>query len=55
MPPFGPAVEPWPGAGVAGDRNPLTALLPDPVAATVLTLPAARALDAVTLVAANVL
>ncbi|HSB60764.1 MAG TPA: hypothetical protein VLI67_03530 [Vicinamibacteria bacterium] len=50
-PPFGPAVEPWPGAGPAGDLDMRTALAGSPTVPTVFALPAPRALDAVTLVA----
>jgi hypothetical protein len=50
VPPFSPAVEPWPGAGAAGDSDLATALRPDPAAAAVFTLDGPRPLDAVTLV-----
>ena len=50
VPPFSPAVEPWPGAGAAGDSNLATALRPDPIGATTLVLPEPRRLDGVTLV-----
>lgn len=51
VPPFVPTVEPMPGAGAAGDGELGTALRPDAVQPTTFTLPAPRALDAVTLVA----
>jgi hypothetical protein len=50
VPPFAPDVEPWPGAGAAGDGDLGTALRPDPVAPSVFVLPEARPLDALTLV-----
>ena len=52
VPPFSPAVEPWPGAGAAGDGDLRTWVEPDPSAAFVLRLPQPRPLAAVTLVAA---
>jgi hypothetical protein len=51
VPPFGPTVAPWTGAGAAGDADLRSVLTPSPTAATVLTLDPPRALDAVTLVA----
>jgi hypothetical protein len=51
VPPFGPAVEPWPEAGPAGDGDLRTALAPSPSEASVFRLPAPRALAAVTLLA----
>jgi 4-amino-4-deoxy-L-arabinose transferase-like glycosyltransferase len=52
VPPFSARVEPWPGGGAAGDGDLRTYVEPDPKDAFVLTLPAPRALQAVTLVAA---
>ena len=52
VPPFSARVEPWPGAGAAGDGDLRTYVEPDPNGAFVLTLPTPRALQAVTLVAA---
>jgi hypothetical protein len=52
VPPFSARVEPWPGAGPAGDGDLRTALQPEPPAAVVLKLPTPRALFAVALVAA---
>jgi len=49
--PFSPAVEPLASAGRAGDGDPATTLAPAPTEAVTLALPAAAALDAVTLVA----
>jgi 4-amino-4-deoxy-L-arabinose transferase-like glycosyltransferase len=51
VPPFGPRVERLAAAGAAGDGDPATALAPDPAAPSTWTLPAPRALDAITLVA----
>jgi hypothetical protein len=51
VPPFGPGVEPWAGAGVAGDLDPSTALLLDSSKAAIFTLPAPRRLLGVTLTA----
>jgi hypothetical protein len=51
QPPFGAKVEPWPGAGVAGDGNLGTALRPETQASTTFELPEPRPLDAITLVA----
>jgi hypothetical protein len=50
VPPFSPTVEPWPGAGAAGDGNLATVLHPDPVEPTTFVLPEPRRLDGVTLV-----
>ena len=50
VPPFSPAVEPWPGAGAAGDSDRATSVRPDPVAATTFVLAEPRRLDGVTLV-----
>ena len=50
VPPFSPAVEPWPGTGAAGDSDLATSVRPDPVAATTFVLPEPRRLDGVTLV-----
>lgn len=53
VPPFSPVVEPWPGAGAAGDGDLHTFVEPaDPAAAFVLRLPQPRALAGITLVAA---
>ena len=52
VPPFSARVEPWPGAGAAGDGDLRTYVEPDPSGAFVLTMPTPRALQAVTLVAA---
>jgi hypothetical protein len=52
VPPFSARVEPWPGVGPAGDGDLRTALPPEPTGAVVMRLPAPRALEAVTLVAA---
>jgi 4-amino-4-deoxy-L-arabinose transferase-like glycosyltransferase len=52
VPPFSPAVEPWPGAGAAGDSDLRTFVAPAPGAPLELRLPAPRALAAVTLTAA---
>lgn len=52
VPPFAPEVEPWPGAGAAGDRDLRTFVEPEPAAPLELRLPAPRPLQAVTLVAA---
>jgi 4-amino-4-deoxy-L-arabinose transferase-like glycosyltransferase len=52
VPPFSARVEPWPGAGAAGDGDLRTYAEPDPSRAFVLRLPAPRALEGVTLVAA---
>jgi hypothetical protein len=49
VPPFSPAVEPWPGAGAAGDGDLATAVRPDPGAPATFTLEEPRPLDAVTL------
>ena len=51
VPPFGPVVEPLATAGAAGDGDPASFLTPSPSSPTTWTLPAPRALDAVTLVA----
>jgi hypothetical protein len=51
-PPFSPRVETLAGAGAAGDGHPATLMRPDPRAPTTWTLPAPRALDAVTLLSA---
>ncbi len=51
VPPFAPTVEPWPGAGAAADGDLGTRITPSPTEPAVFTLPAPRALDAVTLVA----
>ena len=51
VPPFGSSVEPLAAAGVAGDANLETVLFPSPTAPTTWTLPAPRALDAITLMA----
>ena len=50
VPPFSPAVEPWPEAGEAGDGDLATAIRPDPGAPASFTLAAPRRLLAVTLV-----
>lgn len=50
-PPFGASVEPWPGAGALGDGDLATSVEPPPGRPLALALPAARRLDAVTLVA----
>jgi hypothetical protein len=52
VPPFAPEVEPWPGAGAAGDRDLRTFVEPEPAAPFELRLPAPRPLQAATLVAA---
>jgi hypothetical protein len=52
VPPFSPAVEPWPGAGAAGDSDLRTFIEPAPGAPFELRLPEPRALAAVTLTAA---
>ena len=52
VPPYSPTVEPWPGAGPAGDGDLRTFLAPDPVSPLVLRLPEPRPLEGVTLVAA---
>jgi hypothetical protein len=52
VPPFSPQVEPWPGAGTAGDGDLRTHVEPTPGLAFVLRLPQPRRLSAVTLVAA---
>jgi hypothetical protein len=52
VPPFSAAVEPWPGAGAAGDGDLRTFIAPDVSNPFELRLPAPRALQAVTLVAA---
>jgi len=52
VPPFSPRVEPWPGAGAAGDRDLRTYVEPTPALPFVLRLPEPRALQAVTLLAA---
>jgi hypothetical protein len=52
VPPFSPAVEPWPGAGALGDSDLRTFMAPAPGAPLELRLPAPRALLAVTLTAA---
>jgi len=52
VPPFSPEVEPWPGAGAAGDRDLRTFVEPEPAAPFELRLPAPRPLQALTLVAA---
>jgi 4-amino-4-deoxy-L-arabinose transferase-like glycosyltransferase len=52
VPPFSARVEPWPGAGAAGDGDLRTFVEPEPSGALVLAMPAPRALEAVTLVAA---
>ena len=52
VPPFAPEVEPWPGAGAAGDRDLRTFVEPAPAAPFELRLPAPRPLQALTLVAA---
>jgi hypothetical protein len=51
VPPYGPWVEAWPGAGPAGDGDLLSSLQPGPPEAVELTLPAARPLGALTLAA----
>jgi hypothetical protein len=50
-PPFSPQVEPWPGAGAAGDGDLDTHLTPETTAPITFRLPSARPLDAVTLIA----
>jgi 4-amino-4-deoxy-L-arabinose transferase-like glycosyltransferase len=52
VPPFSPEVEPWPGAGAAGDRDLRTFVEPAPAAPFELRLPSPRPLQALTLVAA---
>jgi hypothetical protein len=52
VPPFSPAVEPWPGAGPAGDRDLRTFAAPSPGDPLELRLDTPRPLLAVTLVAA---
>lgn len=52
VPPFAPEVEPWPGAGAAGDRDLRTFVEPEPAAPFELRLPSPRPLQALTLVAA---
>jgi hypothetical protein len=52
VPPFSPQVEPWPGAGTAGDGDLRTHVEPTPGLAFVLRLPRPRRLSALTLVAA---
>ena len=52
VPPFSPRVEPWPGAGTAGDGDLRTYVEPTPALAFVLRLPEPRRLAAITLVAA---
>jgi hypothetical protein len=52
VPPFAPEAAPWPGGGAAGDSDLRTFVEPDPQATFELRLPEARALAAVTLVAA---
>jgi 4-amino-4-deoxy-L-arabinose transferase-like glycosyltransferase len=49
-PPYGPGVEPVPGAGPAGDLDPRTAVSPDPVEPTTFDLGSVRSLLGVTLV-----
>ena len=51
VPPMGPTIEAWPGAGEASDLDPLTALHPAPGQAVTFTLTPPRPLDGVTLVA----
>ncbi len=51
VPPFAPQVEPWPGAGAAGDADLRTFFEGGPASPLELRLPAARPLKAVTLVA----
>jgi hypothetical protein len=51
VPPFSPRVEPWPGAGAAGDGDLRTFVEPPAAAPFELRLPAPRALLAVTLLA----
>jgi hypothetical protein len=51
VPPFSPRVEPWPGAGAAGDGDLRTFVEPPADAPFELRLPAPRALQAVTLLA----
>lgn len=52
VPPFAPEVEPWPGAGAAGDRDLRTFVEPEPAPPFELRLPSPRPLQALTLVAA---
>ena len=52
VPPFSPRVEPWPGAGPAGDGDLRTFVEPAPAAPFELRLPAPRPLQAITLLAA---
>jgi 4-amino-4-deoxy-L-arabinose transferase-like glycosyltransferase len=52
VPPFSPEVQPWPGAGTAGDGDLRTYVDPTPGLPFVLTLPEPQPLAAVTLVAA---
>jgi hypothetical protein len=52
VPPFTPRVLTLPGAGLAGDGDPGTALTPSPTDAVAFALPTPAALDGVTLVAA---
>jgi len=52
VPPFSSQVEPWPGAGAAGDRDLRTYVEPSPSLPFVLRLEEPRALQAVTLLAA---
>ena len=52
VPPFAPEAAPWPGAGQAGDADLRTFVEPDPAAPLELKLPAARPLEAVTILAA---
>ena len=51
VPPFGATVEPWTGAGAAGDADLRTVVAPSPTEPALFTLDPPRALDAVTLVA----
>jgi hypothetical protein len=52
VPPFSPTVEPWPGAGAAGDSDLRTFAAPAPGETFELRLPAPLALEALTLTAA---
>jgi hypothetical protein len=51
VPSFGATVEPWTGAGAAGDADLRTVLVPSATEPTLFTLDPPRALDAVSLVA----
>ncbi len=52
VPPFSPRVEPWPGAGAAGDSDLRTYVEPKPAEPFELRLPEPRKVEAVTLLAA---